>query len=108
MFWRTSSLAASPRGSPDWNVGHPLDGLAASRDEPAPGSSARYREQPELKKTRLKPLFLILAPRTGLEPVTSKLTASCSTIELPGNVRLIIHLVFRNSKGKRRLEVDIL
>ena len=25
-----------------------------------------------------------MAPRTGLEPVTSKLTASCSTIELPG------------------------
>lgn len=30
--------------------------------------------------------ILSMAPRTGLEPVTSKLTASCSTIELPGNV----------------------
>ena len=26
-----------------------------------------------------------LAPGVGLEPTTSKLTASCSTIELPGN-----------------------
>ena len=26
-----------------------------------------------------------MAPGTGLEPATSKLTASCSTIELPGN-----------------------
>ena len=31
-----------------------------------------------------------LAPGAGLEPATSKLTASCSTIELPGTICLII------------------
>ena len=31
-----------------------------------------------------------MAPGAGLEPATSKLTASCSTIELPGNVFNII------------------
>ena len=30
-----------------------------------------------------------MAPGTGLEPATSKLTASCSTIELPGKVVLL-------------------
>lgn len=30
--------------------------------------------------------LLSLAPTTGLEPVTSKLTASCSTIELRRNM----------------------
>ena len=30
-------------------------------------------------------LFLLMAPRVGLEPTTLRLTAGCSTIELPGN-----------------------
>ena len=34
--------------------------------------------------------LLSLAPTTGLEPVTSKLTASCSTIELRRNTEDII------------------
>ena len=29
---------------------------------------------------------LIMAPRAGVEPATSRLTAGCSTTELPGNV----------------------
>jgi hypothetical protein len=32
----------------------------------------------------LKSLFL-LAPRAGFEPATNRLTAGCSTTELPGN-----------------------
>lgn len=36
-----------------------------------------------------------VAPGAGLEPATSKLTASCSTIELPGiNSLIITHLLF--------------
>lgn len=35
--------------------------------------------------------LLSLAPTTGLEPVTSKLTASCSTIELRRNTNGIIY-----------------
>ncbi len=31
-----------------------------------------------------------MAPGVGLEPTTSKLTASCSTIELPGNINSVI------------------
>ncbi len=36
-----------------------------------------------------------LAPGAGLEPATSKLTASCSTIELPGITEYIIpYIIF--------------
>jgi hypothetical protein len=31
-----------------------------------------------------------MAPGAGLEPATSKLTASCSTIELPGIISVIL------------------
>lgn len=41
------------------------------------------------KKITLRVNFLFLAPGTGLEPATSKLTASCSTIELQGIVFLV-------------------
>ena len=34
-----------------------------------------------------------LAPTAGLEPATSKLTASCSTIELRRNTRSIIPVI---------------
>ncbi len=34
-----------------------------------------------------------MAPGAGLEPATSKLTASCSTIELPGITYYIISLL---------------
>ena len=39
-----------------------------------------------------------MAPGTGLEPATSKLTASCSTIELPGNIKdyLYYSIFFQN------------
>ena len=39
----------------------------------------------EIKKIRMKRIFKILAPRVGLEPTTARLTAACSTIELPRN-----------------------
>ena len=46
-----------------------------------------------------------LAPRTGLEPVTSKLTASCSTIELPGNEYIIAQIrILKRRKAKSRGE----
>ncbi len=51
------------------------------------GSSRRARSQ--IKKTFTGLLYL--APTTGLEPVTSKLTASCSTIELRRNTFDIIY-----------------
>ena len=36
-----------------------------------------------------------MAPGAGLEPATSKLTASCSTIELPGNRNVgLLYTVF--------------
>ena len=53
----------------------------------SPGSSAMARSQ--IKKTFTGLLYL--APTTGLEPVTSKLTASCSTIELRRNTFDIIY-----------------
>jgi hypothetical protein len=34
----------------------------------------------------LREAVVFMAPRTGFEPVTLRLTAECSTIELPGNV----------------------
>ena len=33
---------------------------------------------------------LVLAPRVGLEPTTTRLTAECSTIELSRNVRIVL------------------
>ena len=52
--------------------------------------------------------LLYLAPATGLEPVTSKLTASCSTIELRRNIgeQLILytlHLGLVNHSKDQRL-----
>ena len=39
-----------------------------------------------MKKTRrISDGFYNLAPRVGLEPTTARLTAACSTIELPRN-----------------------
>ena len=40
------------------------------------------------KKHPLGCLQYILAPRTGFEPVTCRLTAECSTTELPRNIIL--------------------
>jgi hypothetical protein len=40
-------------------------------------------------RTEWVKLFLN-APRVGLEPTTLKLTASCSAIELPGNIKFLI------------------
>ena len=40
----------------------------------------------EIKKTRMKRIFEILAPRVGFEPTTLRLTAGCSAVELPRNV----------------------
>ena len=40
-----------------------------------------------------------MAPGAGLEPATSKLTASCSTIELPGNMNSIIAQNLNYFKG---------
>ena len=39
-------------------------------------------------KNRDRKVSFFLAPGAGLEPATSKLTASCSTIELPGKIGL--------------------
>src|SRR4030042_549688 len=39
------------------------------------------------KKARVSLASVLLAPRAGLEPATSRLTAGCSTIELPWNGR---------------------
>ena len=44
-----------------------------------------------IKIARPKGLTIFMAPTTGLEPVTSKLTASCSTIELRRNTDDIIY-----------------
>jgi hypothetical protein len=40
-----------------------------------------------------------LAPTAGLEPATSKLTASCSTIELRRNTRIIIPITLSISQS---------
>ena len=41
-----------------------------------------------MKKTRrISDGFYNLAPRVGLEPTTARLTAACSTIELPRNLK---------------------
>ena len=41
-----------------------------------------------MKKTRrISDGFNNLAPRVGLEPTTARLTAACSTIELPRNLK---------------------
>ncbi len=40
-----------------------------------------------------------LAPGAGLEPATSKLTASCSTIELPGITVCIITQILESGKN---------
>ena len=44
-----------------------------------------------------------MAPGAGLEPATSKLTASCSTIELPGNVLVLYRnkIIFSRVIGRR-------
>jgi hypothetical protein len=33
--------------------------------------------------------LILLAPRAGFEPATNRLTAGCSTTELPGNSLLV-------------------
>ena len=45
----------------------------------------------KMKQARKLPpgLLVFMAPRVGLEPTTLRLTAECSAIELPRNVRLI-------------------
>lgn len=51
------------------------------------GLVVSFKSDPEsqIQKTSDEVSFY-LAPGVGLEPTTSKLTASCSTIELPGNI----------------------
>ena len=43
-----------------------------------------------------------MAPRAGLEPATDRLTADCSTTELPRNTMLL--LIKKRSKNKKKLE----
>jgi hypothetical protein len=45
---------------------------------------------PKIVKNLRRGLKIILAPTAGFEPATSKLTASCSTIELRRNTNNII------------------
>ena len=47
-----------------------------------------FRDRRILSPVRLPvpPLRQLMAPRVGLEPTTYRLTAGCSTIELPRNV----------------------
>ena len=45
----------------------------------------RTQSAPKLQRTWRRIVNIVLAPRGGLEPPTNRLTAGCSTIELPGN-----------------------
>jgi hypothetical protein len=50
------------------------------------GKTARDRICPAIMLHRLE----VVAPRAGFEPATDRLTADCSTTELPGNIYLLI------------------
>ena len=43
-----------------------------------------------------------MAPRAGLEPATDRLTADCSTTELPRNINVLI--IKKKEKNKIKLE----
>ena len=57
----------------------------------------------EVNKNRvvIKPpgVFNKMAPRVGLEPTTTRLTAGCSTIELSRNVRLTLTMITQTHKS---------
>ena len=40
----------------------------------------------------------LLAPRAGFEPATNRLTAGCSTTELPGNMPALRHGAYNKAK----------
>src|SRR5580698_4054242 len=44
--------------------------------------------------------LILLAPRAGFEPATNRLTAGCSTTELPGNSSSICARVAYNKAGQ--------
>ncbi len=54
--------------------------------------AVRFAPALEIENTSADTEVFSMAPRTGLEPVTSKLTASCSTIELPGNMYILYYI----------------
>jgi hypothetical protein len=62
-------------------------------------SQAFGREPNALPQLRNWLIQRILAPRGGFEPPTFRLTAECSTIELPGNRQ--VRLLFYNTMHKR-------
>ena len=39
--------------------------------------------------------YVNIAPRTGFEPVTCRLTAGCSTAELPRNVYTLTYTLYK-------------
>ena len=45
------------------------------------GTLAQFRGRPAPRKS-----LILLAPRAGFEPATNRLTAGCSTTELPGKI----------------------
>ena len=51
----------------------------------------RETKKPEPINVRAE-VYKKMAPRVGLEPTTTRLTAGCSTIELPRSVKAIIQL----------------
>ena len=61
-----------------FNLNNWLPGLDSHR--------RRSRRSESMLLQQKSPKGFDVAPGTGLEPATSKLTASCSTIELPGTI----------------------
>ena len=57
---------------------------SATTTLPARGSHSSERPVHRARRPRFHPSAR-MAPRVGLEPTTTRLTAGCSTIELPGN-----------------------
>ena len=45
------------------------------------------------RRTDTYPIDIKMAPRAGLEPATTRLTAECSTIELSRNIDLLAILL---------------
>ena len=43
------------------------------------------------KKNTLSGVFLLLAPQVGFEPTAYRLTVECSTTELLGNIKFLLH-----------------
>src|ERR1700716_2950872 len=60
-------------------VGRKVSERACRLDQPVHGSRGRHDDIKRPKNAGS------LAPRAGFEPATNRLTAGCSTTELPGN-----------------------